>query len=250
MEVQTDIQVDLSSITQDLEEEERLKSSSGFQTFLMTGDAIIQVDKPLKAKSPRFSVSDKTNRNNTIQTSPLTTTAPNTNDSSNITLSNHVSKDATNTDTSNQLNNGVFQPAAIATHCPESTPSITVTSSSTIAAPGSEAFYDRKEFVPGFMRPEECCGDRSPSPELDSSTNRDSISGSRSSLGSLDDDISLDMNNLASTNTQQVDEPSASRLAKRLFYLDGFKRSDISYHLTRKYELNCFSKKIHKYFLS
>lgn len=33
---------------------------------------------------------------------------------------------------------------------------------------------------------------------------------------------------------RKVDEPSAHRLAKRLFNLDGFKRSDVSYHLTRE----------------
>lgn len=59
-----------------------------------------------------------------------------------------------------------------------------------------------------------------------------SHSSSCSSLGSLDD-ISLDMNNVV-FGESQVDEPSASRLARRLFYLEGFKRSDVAYHLTRK----------------
>lgn len=35
-------------------------------------------------------------------------------------------------------------------------------------------------------------------------------------------------------NTGKVDEPSAQRLAKRLYNLDGFKRSDVAYHLTRE----------------
>lgn len=32
-----------------------------------------------------------------------------------------------------------------------------------------------------------------------------------------------------------VDIPSAVRLAKRLFYLEGFKKSDVSRHLSKKY---------------
>jgi len=33
-----------------------------------------------------------------------------------------------------------------------------------------------------------------------------------------------------------VDMPSAVRLAKRLFYLEGFKKSDVSRHLSKKYK--------------
>lgn len=36
------------------------------------------------------------------------------------------------------------------------------------------------------------------------------------------------------SSIRKVDEPSAHRLAKRLFYLDGFKRSDVAFHLTRE----------------
>lgn len=32
-----------------------------------------------------------------------------------------------------------------------------------------------------------------------------------------------------------VDIPSAERLAKRLYHLDGFKKSDVSRHLSKKY---------------
>lgn len=32
-----------------------------------------------------------------------------------------------------------------------------------------------------------------------------------------------------------VDMPSAVRLSKRLFYLEGFKKSDVSRHLSKKY---------------
>ncbi|KAF6036067.1 hypothetical protein EB796_005630 [Bugula neritina] len=45
---------------------------------------------------------------------------------------------------------------------------------------------------------------------------------------------------------RKVDEPSAHRLAKRLFNLDGFKRSDVSYHLTRD---NQFSRKVNEEYL-
>lgn len=39
---------------------------------------------------------------------------------------------------------------------------------------------------------------------------------------------------IPNSNMAKVDEPSAQRLAKRLFTLDGFKRSDVAYHLTRE----------------
>lgn len=37
-------------------------------------------------------------------------------------------------------------------------------------------------------------------------------------------------------STKDVDRPSAARLAKRLYYLQGFRKSDISRHLTKKYD--------------
>lgn len=37
-----------------------------------------------------------------------------------------------------------------------------------------------------------------------------------------------------------VDMPSAIRLAKRLYGLDGFKKSDVSRHLCKKYETDMF----------
>lgn len=42
-----------------------------------------------------------------------------------------------------------------------------------------------------------------------------------------------------------VDLPSAIRLAKRLYSLDGFKKSDVSRHLSKKYEHTKFTKKKH-----
>jgi len=37
--------------------------------------------------------------------------------------------------------------------------------------------------------------------------------------------------------SRNVDRPSAARLAKRLYYLQGFRKSDISRHLTKKYDV-------------
>lgn len=37
--------------------------------------------------------------------------------------------------------------------------------------------------------------------------------------------------------SKAIDIPSAGRLAKHLFYLEGFKNSDVSYYLSKKYEL-------------
>jgi len=39
--------------------------------------------------------------------------------------------------------------------------------------------------------------------------------------------------------SKDVDRPSAARLAKRLYYLQGFRKSDISRHLTKKYDVSC-----------
>lgn len=49
-----------------------------------------------------------------------------------------------------------------------------------------------------------------------------------------DDDECTDAADLINGSVGKVDEPSAQRLAKRLFTLDGFKRSDVAYHLTRE----------------
>jgi len=38
-------------------------------------------------------------------------------------------------------------------------------------------------------------------------------------------------------SSKDVDRPSAARLAKRLYYLQGFRKSDISRHLTKKYDV-------------
>ena len=42
-------------------------------------------------------------------------------------------------------------------------------------------------------------------------------------------------------SSKDVDRPSAARLAKRLYYLQGFRKSDISRHLTKKYDVVCIS---------
>ena len=40
-------------------------------------------------------------------------------------------------------------------------------------------------------------------------------------------------------SSKDVDRPSAARLAKRLYYLQGFRKSDRSRHLTKKYDTSC-----------
>lgn len=42
-------------------------------------------------------------------------------------------------------------------------------------------------------------------------------------------------------SSKDVDRPSAARLAKRLYYLQGFRKSDISRHLTKKYDVICYT---------
>ena len=53
---------------------------------------------------------------------------------------------------------------------------------------------------------------------------------------SLSDESESDMDSLRSYHppAKVIDVPSATRLAKRLYYLDGFKKTDVSRHLSRK----------------
>ena len=58
---------------------------------------------------------------------------------------------------------------------------------------------------------------------------------------SLSDESSeSDMDSLRSYHppAKVIDVPSATRLAKRLYYLDGFKKTDVSRHLSRNNEFN------------
>ena len=51
-------------------------------------------------------------------------------------------------------------------------------------------------------------------------------------------------NHTSDTSRSQLkdaDHPSACRLAKRLYHLDGFRKSDVSKHLSKKYTYFCFS---------
>jgi len=56
--------------------------------------------------------------------------------------------------------------------------------------------------------------------------------------------IPTSWNNVADSSRTQpkdADHPSACRLAKRLYHLDGFRKSDVSKHLSKKYVINfCF----------
>lgn len=50
------------------------------------------------------------------------------------------------------------------------------------------------------------------------------------------EDIDSDSLHSFHYSPKAVDMPSAVRLAKRLFYLEGFKKSDVSRHLSKKYK--------------
>jgi len=54
--------------------------------------------------------------------------------------------------------------------------------------------------------------------------------------------IPASWNNVADTSRplKDVDHPSACRLAKRLYHLDGFRKSDVSKHLSKKYAYSHF----------
>ena len=179
------------------------RQQPGFQTFVMTGDAIIQVTKSPDKETPRSSLGSNSSQENphegnTVNTDSVQVVIPLTRDTDsrneNHTLHNHQ-ENPHSVDNSGQ--NGSLQVSV-----------------------------DHDE------------------PHINSDTEMDNTSGglpatkhndsagSLSSLGSLDD-ISLDMNN-PKISTRHVDEPSAARLAKHLFYLEGFKKSDVAYHLTRK----------------
>lgn len=51
----------------------------------------------------------------------------------------------------------------------------------------------------------------------------------------LNEDLDSDSLHSFHYSPKAVDMPSAVRLAKRLFYLEGFKKSDVSRHLSKKY---------------
>lgn len=72
-------------------------------------------------------------------------------------------------------------------------------------------------------------------PSAGSSDNFDDLSDDISFPSSVFSDIAL------RSLSKDVDRPSAARLAKRLYYLQGFRKSDISRHLTKKYDLICTS---------
>lgn len=54
----------------------------------------------------------------------------------------------------------------------------------------------------------------------------------------LNEDLDTDSLHSFHYSPKAVDMPSAVRLAKRLFYLEGFKKSDVSRHLSKKYSEN------------
>jgi len=79
-----------------------------------------------------------------------------------------------------------------------------------------------------------------------SSTNWNGIESSSGIDDNFYDDIisfspSVFSNMATRPSTKDVDRPSAARLAKRLYYLQGFRKSDISRHLTKKYDVVCTS---------
>lgn len=172
----------------------------GFQTFVMTGDAMIQVTKSPEKETPRSSLGSNDPQENTHEDN-------NTNpDSVQVVISTSHDPDSNN---ENHSANG---------HAAHENPGL----NGGLHVPG-----DNEDLHISSDNEQEnsSCRGTSPGHHNDSG-------GSLSSLGSLDD-ISLDMNN-PKISTSHVDEPSAARLAKHLFYLEGFKKSDVAYHLTKK----------------
>jgi len=167
----------------------------GFHTYLMTGEAIIRVNS-----TPRSSpCSSRHSSGNTADNEP--------NSVEPIDITDNASSDCKLATT-----NSVRDARHDITN---------VTEAESVAANSvMETSYDKKEFVSGFMRVDD--DDLSQEVPL-----TDSNSGSMSSLG----DISLDLER--GVGITPVDEPSATRLAKRLFMLDGFKKSDVAFHLTK-----------------
>ena len=77
--------------------------------------------------------------------------------------------------------------------------------------------------------------------------NGSSSSASNDAFCELSDDIASFLPSKLSDfairpSSKDVDRPSAARLAKRLYYLQGFRKSDISRHLTKKYGVFCCIK--------
>eukprot|EP00105_Crassostrea_gigas_P022739 XP_011442357.1 PREDICTED: PH and SEC7 domain-containing protein 3 isoform X2 [Crassostrea gigas] len=106
----------------------------------------------------------------------------------------------------------------------------------------SDRSHDR-EFIPGFISLDgnvngaNTCDTNSENETCakqgDDSVRSDGDISHRSERDSLDP--SMDPNLLDyQPPTKSVDQPSAHRLAKRLFHMDGFKKSDIARHLSKK----------------
>jgi len=74
----------------------------------------------------------------------------------------------------------------------------------------------------------------------------DSSASSSDNFDDMSDDVNSFLPSMFSDiatrpSSKDVDRPSAARLAKRLYYLQGFRKSDISRHLTKKYVIICTS---------
>lgn len=71
----------------------------------------------------------------------------------------------------------------------------------------------------------------------DGNTLKETIRSS-SSPPSSEDDSDIESLHSFHYSPKAVDLPSAVRLAKRLYCLDGFKKSDVSRHLSKKFVLS------------
>lgn len=65
-------------------------------------------------------------------------------------------------------------------------------------------------------------------------------SANKSSPLSSEDESDVESLHSFHYSPKAVDMPSAIRLAKRLYSLDGFKKSDVSRHLSKKWDENYF----------
>ena len=103
---------------------------------------------------------------------------------------------------------------------------------STVDRPSSDigAFDDERSNQTGNTNPPNGSSDADDSRFADD----DVIDDDDDDSGDEDEDTSRSTSSGHRGRVKDADRPSAARLAKRLYHLDGFRRADISPHLSKK----------------
>lgn len=179
----------------------------GFHTFVMTGDAIIRTNfNPFKPT-----------RQLSLDSQPTPT----------------KDKPKTERSLSNQETN----------QCNKNN-SDTVVDDLPVTSPSAHPCIQTKEFIPGFMKVDENTTTEEPTQSLTEDSGIDVRLSSELDSDECHTNSQQTSQENSLHNDQQtveqceelhaIDEPSAKRLATRLYQLDGFKLSDVCYYLSKR----------------